>query len=400
MSRPGHDNLNPVVVLPVEVARRPEEIHRLNDVLASVGLDRALGTVVAATSSDAIVSVTGDPRAVCEAFERERSAGNSNVPAAALDQWLEVGTDDSDLTEVQVISFGKVFGHGVVGWTAVPPDSPEAPADPLWISVKPWERGQRPVVAMLDTAVDAYHPWLRGPTSDPILIDAEDECWTPSRAQPPDRTKIGTHSAHGTFIAGLIRAGAPHARLLSVRVMNDEGKGSEFDVLAALTWLAGYEARGNRVDVVLLALGRECGRSESDIDGWLREQIGAAIGTLAQRGVRVVISAGNCEKCAEEAAKKVKTYPAAYALDHSFVVSVGSGTPHNPDDFSRRGDESDQWVEEWAAGREAKSIVQYYLRQEDMVPGFGKWNGTSFSAARWAAKLANELWQGPETPGP
>ena len=400
MSRSGDDNLNPVVVIPEELARRPEEIQRLNDVLEGARLHRALGTVVATTSSGAIVSVTGDPRAVGEAFDRERSAGNADVPAIALDHRLAAGTDDSNLSDVTVFSYGKVFGHGVVGWTEVQPASPDSPADPLWIPVEPPERSHRPVVALLDAGVDAYHPWLRGPTNDPILIDAEEEGWMPPPTTDRHDGEIRTHSVHGTFIAGLIRTGAPHARLLSVRVMSDHGTGSELYVLAALTWLAAYKARGNRVDVVLLALGREAGDGESEPDRMLREQIGAAITTLADRDVWVVISAGNCVREAPEADKKVKTYPAAYAPAHDYVDSVGSGTEQSPDDFSRRGDGRDEWVEKWAAGRDVTSIVPYHLREEDMIPGFARWSGTSFSAARRAAELAHELWRPAETPGP
>jgi hypothetical protein len=400
MSRPADDTLNPVVVISEEMARGPEEIHRLNDVLAGSGLGRALGEVVATTSFGTIVSVTGDPRAACEVLDRERSANNADACAVALDHRMDAGTDDSTLTHVDVFSFGKIFGHGEVGWSAIT-ELNEVPGKPQW-SPPPSQPGRRHVVALLDSYIDPTHEWLRGTTEDPILIDAEKmagEPWKPvslpPHVDPTTEKEIGTHSVHGTFIAGLIRTGAPHARLLSVRVMNDRGVGSEVDVLGALQWLDRHR-HSNPVDVVLLALGREEGQSESAFDRCLREKIGEQIRALARNGVRVVISAGNCDKMAPDDKKRVKTYPAAYAADHSLVVSVGSGPEHNPDAFSKRGD----WVEQWAAGKDAVSIVPYQLRQEDVHPGFVRWSGTSFSAARRAAELADELWQPTGTPDP
>src|SRR5262245_43324292 len=109
--------------------------------------------------------------------------------------------------------------------------------------------GRRPIVALLDTAVQP-HPWL-GPsepdlTGDGFWVDARQLGWHPgSRLAPPGSSvaegalarELGDQEGHGTFCAGLIRQIAPDARVLAVEVMDNDGVVYGDHVLNALGWL-------------------------------------------------------------------------------------------------------------------------------------------------------------------
>jgi thermitase len=78
-------------------------------------------------------------------------------------------------------------------------------------------QGQGVVIAVLDTAVEA-HPALAGKTLPGIDLVPLD----PSTNVATQGTKRG----HGTFVAGVALHVAPQARILPIRVLNEDGRGS------------------------------------------------------------------------------------------------------------------------------------------------------------------------------
>ena len=199
---------------------------------------------------------------------------------------------------------GKKSGHGM-GWVPSP-DGELAPAAP-WAQAAP-----HPVIALLDTGVQP-HAWL----------DAEPtrrSCWTPTAwtagVSPlphddrfPDKSPVGTHWGHGTFIAGLIRQVAPQARVLSMPVMNSAGLADDSAVINALTWL--HDTDAVQPGIVLMAFGRRAVADDPTLPDVRR-----AVRKLIDKGWKIVASAGND-------GSDEPVYPAAFAAGLP-VISVGA----------------------------------------------------------------------------
>lgn len=302
---------------------------------------------------------------------------------------------------------GAKQGHGDMG--AVPVT--------VFASAPPWtaRTGRRPVVAVPDTGVES-HSWLTGSPGDPVVRHASEFNWseqpilTPaSHASPPHPP--GSFRGHATFVAGVIRQTAPAARILSVPVMNADGMVDADQSLAALKWLSEnmvHSGEADRfVDVICLAYGYEY---EGQADKKQTDDLRDALGKLADQGVLIVASAGN------RGEKTPMTYPAAFALDTDPpVISVGAT---NPDWYSTTAHYSNygDWVTYQAIGsgvistfaqyngtQTAPLVPDYYphphgstMDPDDFHSGFARWSGTSFSAARIAGLLAQELSSAPD----
>jgi subtilisin family serine protease len=97
-------------------------------------------------------------------------------------------------------------------------------------------KGDKILVAVIDSGVDANHPELAGAIAE--TYDALAQTFTPHK--------------HGTAIAGLIAAhgrlmgAAPGARILAIRAFNPTDKGADgttFSILKGLDWAAVHDAR-------------------------------------------------------------------------------------------------------------------------------------------------------------
>jgi subtilisin family serine protease len=134
-------------------------------------------------------------------------------------------------------------------------------------------------VAVIDTGAQLEHPDLAGrliPGYDYI-----DQDGTPQDGQ-----------GHGTHVAGIIAANAdngigvdsvaPGARVLVIRVLDNNGNGTVDDVSAAVDY-----AVGRGVDVINLSLGSELPLSGSD------PGLDAALNRALDRGIVVAAAAGN-----------------------------------------------------------------------------------------------------------
>ncbi|GHK00671.1 hypothetical protein SY2F82_24680 [Streptomyces sp. Y2F8-2] len=133
-------------------------------------------------------------------------------------------------------------------------------------------------VAVLDTGVYADHPDLKGQ-----VIEAENFSTSATTA---DKVGHGTHVASivagtGAKSHGKYKGVAPGAKILSGKVLDDDGYGDDSGILAGMEWAAQQGA-----DIVNLSLG---GADTPDID-----PLEAEVNKLSeQKGVLFAIAAGN-----------------------------------------------------------------------------------------------------------
>jgi subtilisin family serine protease len=356
---------------------QPGEIESLNTILEKAGLGRPLGLPERSTPAVAVVPVSGDPEEVVTVLRRVLPEDDDvdvvhDYSVDTVDPDGKTKQSPPPTTELfgdtLFSATGLKSGHGTVTWTPI--EQYEAPQQPPWPPA-----GRPPVVVVLDSGV-RQHSWLPPQTSHPSFFIVEEP--GPSYGLPvpdlaPETKKLGAYWGHATFLAGLIRLKAPDAQVVSLRVMNNNGKLHSDKVVNALYWLHDeYMGKRHRaVDVVLMAFGRAQNPGEAD-----QRSVRRLINKMVERkGVQFVASAGNDHSHQE-------TFPAC--LEH--VVGVGAGTSaadHEP--YSNHG----PWVDEWRPGTHV-SLMPLTARDADKGNGYAVWSGTSFSAAIVAAELAQE----------
>ncbi|MEQ1832605.1 MAG: S8 family serine peptidase [Candidatus Eisenbacteria bacterium] len=135
-------------------------------------------------------------------------------------------------------------------------------------------------VAILDSGIDRRHPLLRNAYAGGIdLVDGDDD---PSDVRDglnhDGDAFIDEGFGHGTHVAGIIHLVAPGAKLLAVRVLDSDGRGSLFDIATGVRWAVAHGAK-----VVNLSLGS------------LRtsDALSDALSEAEELGVIVIASAGN-----------------------------------------------------------------------------------------------------------
>lgn len=100
---------------------------------------------------------------------------------------------------------------------------------------------------------------------------------------PTSKGDGGDCHGHGSHVAGIIGGKqfgvAKHVKLVGLRALNCEGRGSMGDILEALDWVA---ANGKYRSVVNISIGTGASK-----------ELDRAISQLVGRGVTVVVSAGN-----------------------------------------------------------------------------------------------------------
>lgn len=225
--------------------------------------------------------------------------------------------------------------------------------------------GAGSIVALIDGGVDAAHPGLMGrvltgynfvnnTTQTPDVADGTDS----NANTHPDET-----FGHGTFVAGLIAATAPDARIIPFQVMDSDGRATAFRVARAL-----YAATDARVDIVNISLSSIIGT----------ELVEEAVEYANEHGVIVVASVGNTGR------NEIR-YPAGYHTD----LLVGVAATDNADvlaPFSTFGEA----VSLTAPGVDLVSLTPrgWPAGTPDAEPGFASASGTSFSAPLVTGALA------------
>jgi serine protease AprX len=167
--------------------------------------------------------------------------------------------------------------------------------------------GTGSTVALIDTGV-ANVPALSG-----VVVHQEN-----FSAAPDDGDQFG----HGTFVAGVIHANAPGAKIVSLKLSGADGSVDVTQVLAALQWCVDNKAQYN-IRVINLSMGSDSQQS------WRVSPLNFAVEKAWDAGIVVVVAAGNAGPMSGTVTK-----PA----DDPLAISVGAS------DDQGTGDPSDDWV--------------------------------------------------------
>jgi serine protease AprX len=149
-------------------------------------------------------------------------------------------------------------------------------------------KGAGVTIAMLDSGV-AAHPEIQTLVAAVDLVGTYDPTFDPGSSVDGDGH--GTHVAgimvgNGTHSSGRFVGVAPDAGLVSVRVLDDQGRGRTSDMLAGLQWVLDHkDAYGIRV--LNLSLGHAV-FEPAEFDPLVQ-----AVDTLWDAGIVVVCAAGN-----------------------------------------------------------------------------------------------------------
>ncbi|MCA9757122.1 MAG: S8 family serine peptidase [Candidatus Eisenbacteria bacterium] len=140
--------------------------------------------------------------------------------------------------------------------------------------------GSGTIIAVLDTGVNGTHPALLGrvlPGYD-FVDEDNDPSDTGNGIDDDNDSMVDEGAGHGTMVAGIAHLAAPGARILPVRVVDDEGVGRTFDVVKGIQYAIAQGA-----DVINLSLGltTPC------------EALGRGVGYAIDAGVVVVAAGGN-----------------------------------------------------------------------------------------------------------
>lgn len=162
-----------------------------------------------------------------------------------------------------------------------------------------------------DTGIDLDHPDLNVETSGTF---AKSFVWNES---------VNDGHGHGTHVAGIAAAKnntigvvgmSAGAKVVPVKVMKNNGKGSNSDIKAGLNHVAKHYIKG---DVVNMSLGQKGKNNCENTSLGIRN----AIRNLADAGVHVVIASGNESSCAND------YFPGC--IDRTRVYTVGSISCNN-----------------------------------------------------------------------
>lgn len=137
-------------------------------------------------------------------------------------------------------------------------------------------RGKGIGVAVFDTGIDAAHPELaRHVVGGMDFIGDE---------------PFADRNGHGTAVAGIVHAMAPDAHILSFKVLDDRGNGTEWSVLDGLNAVLSNRNAFGGIHVISASIVYG-GPADEDCDDLIPER--RAFDALERAGVLVVFAAGN-----------------------------------------------------------------------------------------------------------
>jgi serine protease AprX len=246
-------------------------------------------------------------------------------------------------------------------------------------------RARMPAIAIVDSGVDSAYFGGR------VVADLD---FTGSAQEEDD---LG----HGTMVAGLAAGEAlshpgvaPTADIVSLRVLDAEGRGRVSDVLAATEWLAKH-GKKKGVRVVNFSI------NSPHPDWGLHDPLNSAVRRLWLRGMVVVASAGN------NGAGRMLYAPAS----DPFVITVGAtdiaGTADTADDRNAPWSSYGYTAEGFAkpeiaapgrymvAGVPAGATLPSLFPERVTAPGYMWMSGTSFAAAVTSGSAAQILARHP-----
>ncbi len=225
----------------------------------------------------------------------------------------------------------RVYAWRVYAWTegtAVPAVSAYA-LDAIGLpAAHRLSTGAGVTVAVLDTGVQLDHPALATvlvPGRDVVQGDDAAAETVNGLDDDADGT-IDEGAGHGTHVAGIVHQVAPAARIMPVRVLDDDGSGSLWQAAEGILWAASHGAQ-----VINASFGTHGSA------GVLKD----AVARVTAQGVLVVGAAGND-------GRDRTMYPAA-ADGALAVAAVGPGDV--PSSFTNRG----RWIDVSAPGESIHS---------------------------------------------
>jgi subtilisin family serine protease len=234
-------------------------------------------------------------------------------------------------------------------------------------------RGAGITVAILDTGIDLTHPALVGHFRNGYdFVDMDTD---PSVVGMPDQNP---NYGHGTHVAGLVVLAAPEAKIMPLRVLDEDGVGNIWVLAEALAYAINPDGDVNTADgadVINLSLGTTY---RTDLLG----EIVAAVTCEEdddpgeddclvgpnQHGAVVIVAAGNSGSNTPE-------YPAAEGVIGSLVVAASTQTDSLAA-FSNYG----SWVHIAAPGENILSSVP--------AGEYAAWSGTSMATPLVAGEAA------------
>jgi subtilisin family serine protease len=206
--------------------------------------------------------------------------------------------------------------------------------------------GEGVKVAILDTGIDPTHPMIRNVYAGGVdLVSGDNDPTEVHDYRDGDGDgRMDEAFGHGTHVAGIIHLVAPAAKLLAVRVLDDDGRGRLLDVVAGVRWAVAHGAK-----VINLSLGS---LAKSDA-------LQLALHDAKHEGVVVVTSAGNW------GSDKPEEYP---ARSHYVAAVAAVDADASPARFSSYGDIV------------ALSAPGVGVRSTYPGGGYRLWSGTSMAA--------------------
>jgi subtilisin family serine protease len=243
----------------------------------------------------------------------------------------------------------------------------------VWLAAAvPAHAAPRPVVAVLDSGVDFTHPaFRRAAWRNPGEIarngvddDANGFVDDVNGADLVLRTAAGGDPrGHGTHVAGIVARGR-RARIMAVRILGPDGRGTSTDLAAGIDY-----AVANRAQVINLSV------SDYGDD----PAVAAALARAGAAGVTVVAAAGNGGHDLD----KRPVFPASYRTPGMLVVGA-TGFDGRLTSWSGRGARSVDLVAPGVAVRSALPRRRY-----------GRKSGTSQAAAAVTRTVARVLAAAP-----
>ena len=246
-----------------------------------------------------------------------------------------------------------------LGVTAEPQDYENQPASSAVQTEAAQGRytGSGAVVAVIDTGVELDHPILAGHVVLPgvdVIGGSGSGAVQHNDVDDDGDGKVDEALHHGTFVAGLVHLVSPNARILPIRALEEDGKGTAFGVARAI-----YRAIDLGADVINLSIGMLHG--SRPIEKAIEDAVDAGIVVVAAAGNRgepwVDAALDNSDECMSFPAADTGAIAVA-AVDPSLVKAAFSD--YGPDvDLSAPGVD---------------------LLSTDAQGGFSAWSGTSFAA--------------------